>query len=184
MEHENSHGDEHLRSCPFCPVTKVTLQPKAYAKHVGRHLCEISLAALPQGLDEDQSSESSASNGDDQMKDLLGDTQFNMAIHGPGKLYIRIALLDTSSDINYIPLRILEELGLSMTAYGGPSLHLSGSVLYPLGQCSFDWHVCRKMKTYNTTFLVLPDTGILGGVMLGRNEIKKLKFYKQNAQNW
>ncbi|KAH7006543.1 hypothetical protein EDB82DRAFT_117771 [Fusarium venenatum] len=67
VEHEAQHRlqDWQGSECPFCDKQSSLMSPQSYYKHVGEHLREISLAALPHSSDSDVESSSSDDKSED-----------------------------------------------------------------------------------------------------------------------
>ncbi|CEI63690.1 unnamed protein product [Fusarium venenatum] len=67
VEHEAQHRlqDWQGTECPFCDKQSSLMSPQSYYKHVGEHLREISLAALPHSSDSDVESSSSDDKSED-----------------------------------------------------------------------------------------------------------------------
>lgn len=67
--------DGTAENCPFCLTIPATTQ-KAFASHVGKHLQEISLAALPNLDESDEDGGSGESDGgDDDHSEIAGDEE-------------------------------------------------------------------------------------------------------------
>ena len=114
------------------------------------------------------------------------DTQFNMAIHMNADYVVRVCSLDTCSSENLISYRTYKELGLEMRPYDGPDLAPLGELFRPIGRVKFDWHVCRRKVTYNTSFLVAGEDvkNAFFDVLLGKEEISKRVFFLKNGAVW
>ncbi|KAI4286207.1 MAG: hypothetical protein L6R38_000103 [Xanthoria sp. 2 TBL-2021] len=92
---------------------------------------------------------------------------------------------DTAADVNVISIKVVESLGLSKEKYEGPPLAMAMFSYKPEWQTMFDWHVARFFKTYTTTFVVL-DEKHCGDfeIMIGRDTIERIGFYKRNRNLW
>lgn len=103
-----------------------------------------------------------------------------MVIHKlDGQTLNRVAKLDTGAEENIISQQVVDKLGLVVHEYTGGPLQSVGSSIFPKGRVSFEWHVARKTKTYNTSFAVLP-TSLCDhfDILLSAEEIEKIGFFK------
>ena len=77
IRHEISHPESRTTefSCAFCSKqrTKSFKDSQSYYKHLGRHLCQVSLAVLPQDQDDDSEVESGQSLPANDADDLSSD---------------------------------------------------------------------------------------------------------------
>ena len=114
-------------------------------------------------------------------------TTVRMVIHtADEEVRQRVAKLDTASQKNIVSQRVVRRCRLRVDQYNGPSLRPLGRAdgeLHPVGQTTFEWHVCKRQRTYTTTFAVLgdelcPDFDII----LGEKEIEQRGFYKNNDE--
>ncbi|KAL8950147.1 MAG: hypothetical protein Q9222_003801 [Ikaeria aurantiellina] len=113
-------------------------------------------------------------------------TTFRMVIHRlnkePGQ---RIACLDTCADVDAISHRVVQDLGLRKVPYQGPSVKPLGGSFQPQWQVTLDWNVAGFPRTYPTTFIVFEeDYSEEFDVLLGKDTIKAVRFYKRNNSVW
>lgn len=112
-----------------------------------------------------------------------------MNIHLPGeKNAQRMACLDTASDVDVISQQVVETLELETESYSGGAIKPLGPITNsynPERQVTLDWHVVSFFKTYRTTFVVFNEEhSDEFDILLGRDTIKKVKFYKKNHGIW
>ncbi|KAI4099405.1 MAG: hypothetical protein LQ339_005997 [Xanthoria mediterranea] len=91
---------------------------------------------------------------------------------------LRVARLDTGTDLNYINSDIVNSLGLEKEPKQEHLYKLVGRSYVPHWQVRFDWHIAEFYKTYTSTFEVL-DGAHSGdfGISLGRGTINKVGLY-------
>ena len=102
------------------------------------------------------------------------------------EISVRIAKLDTASDIDVISEMVVTELGMSMESYSGPPCApLGGPLVHPIGEVELEWHAYQKTKTYTTRFAVLEnDHSRYFDGLLGHKTIGKIGFYDRNKNVW
>ncbi|KAI4164255.1 MAG: hypothetical protein LQ342_002220 [Letrouitia transgressa] len=106
-------------------------------------------------------------------------TTFIMVIHKPdGQTLNRVTKLDTGAGENVISQQVVDKLGIVVDEYTGGPLQPVGSPIFPKGQVNFGWHAAGKMKTYNTSFAVLPTSLCKDfDILLSEKEIGKIGFF-------
>ena len=114
-------------------------------------------------------------------------TTVRMVIHtADEEVRQRVAKLDTASQKNIVSQRVVKRCRLRVEGYDGPSLRPLGRAdtsLHPIGQTTFEWHVCKRQRTYTTTFAVLEDELCPDfDIILGEREIEERGFYKNNDE--
>ncbi|KAI4262028.1 MAG: hypothetical protein L6R42_002783, partial [Xanthoria sp. 1 TBL-2021] len=112
---------------------------------------------------------------------------FRMVIHLPNDRDAqRMTCLDTCADIDVISHEVVESLKLETESYSGGAIKPFGPITYkPERQVTLDWHVATFYKTYRTTFVVFNEEhSDEFDILLGRDTIKKIKFYKKNRGIW
>ncbi|KAL9035830.1 MAG: hypothetical protein Q9180_004640, partial [Flavoplaca navasiana] len=117
------------------------------------------------------------------------DTFFRMIIHLPnGVTRQRLACLDTCSDMNVISHNVVDTLHLETEKYTGDAIRPLGpaaNIYMPERTVTIDWNVSKFHVTYTTTFAVLDgEHGDEFDILLGRDTIRKIQFYKKNKKIW
>lgn len=101
------------------------------------------------------------------------------------RLGMRIAKLDTASDVNVISQNVVLELDIEMEPYSGPEVVPIGKPVKPIGTVKLEWHIAKRKKTYTTDFLVFrADQAKSFDMLLSEAEIKKIGFYKVDSEIW
>ena len=114
-------------------------------------------------------------------------TTFEMVIHMQGdQTLTRMVQLDTGSSVDLLSQLVILDLGKDLEPYKGQGIPLDdGEPIRPLGTVTLDWHAMGKPKTYKTTFLVLDaESSKDFDVVLGRNTIGRIGFYKTDDKVW
>lgn len=83
---------------------------------------------------------------------------FHMVIHlARDDDGMRVACLDTGSDVDIISLSVVKSLQLPTEQYQGAPLKTSKDTYRPDWQVTFDWHVAKFHRYYTSTFAVLDE---------------------------
>ncbi|KAI4260707.1 MAG: hypothetical protein L6R42_003927 [Xanthoria sp. 1 TBL-2021] len=147
-------------------------------KQVRRMTSKESLAATLVGSSDSPESSSKAI--------LDTSLSFRMIVHLPrDTIATRMTILDTAAEADIINIKVVESLNLSKEKYEGPPLAMAMFFYKPEWQTTFDWHVAEFHKVYTTTFVVL-DEKHCGDfdIMIGRDTIKRVGFYKRSHMVW
>ena len=136
-----------------------------------------------------------ASNSDERAEQTLATSspqpsetlknQFKMVIHGEGRTNIRIARLDTGSEVNVLSEQVVIDLGLPRQKYRGASIQSLGVNVDPVGVVTFEWHVLKRSKTYSTEFCVVDkDRSLKFDALISHKTIEDVGFYRVNTDVW
>ncbi|KAL8670138.1 MAG: hypothetical protein Q9168_005303 [Polycauliona sp. 1 TL-2023] len=118
------------------------------------------------------------------------DLSFRMVIHMPNQDRIaqRLACLDTQADVDVISQEVVDSLRLETDEYTGEAVRPLGPItnMYqPARQVTLEWNVAKFHKTYTTTFVVFnKDHSDEFDLLLGRDTIRKVNFFKKNNGIW
>ena len=115
-----------------------------------------------------------------------GKMGFAMAVHRPdGTSENCETYIDTGADADVISTNVVDSLGLTKEEYKGPPLKTAIFTVQPRWQTTFDWHVASFHKTYTTTFVVLDEEHCGDSdILIGRQSIEAVGFYKVNTDVW